>query len=277
MKDTKQQAGGGNEYGDLSEQTPSSCGFVHPPSNRVDEEAIIMRDDLNATERTPLVRGQSPSKDQSPASNLKDASDTALDPADAETTWTRELWFITIRGSPLVLAYALQSSLTLTSIFMVGHLGPEALGATALANMTSQITGYGVFIGINMSLDTLCGQAYGAGHRHLVGLNVQRMLWFSLVVCVPVSFIWAFSPQILCAIIPEKEAAALAGLYLQILIIGLPFMSAFFAGQKFFSAQGNFHATFWVLLVCAPLNILLQWLFVWVSLSPSHSSGLDRY
>lgn len=131
--------------------------------------------------------------------------------------------------------------------------------------MTATITGYSVYQGLATSLDTLCAQAYGSGKKTLVGLQMQRMILFLLLCTVPIAIVWLSAGKILGAIVPEKETAALAGLYLKILLLGCPGCAIFESGKRFVQAQGMFEANLYVLLFCAPLNGLLNWLLVWVS------------
>jgi len=129
--------------------------------------------------------------------------------------------------------------------------------------MTANITGYAVYRGLATALDTLCAQAYGSGHKTLVGLHMQRMVCLLWMVTIPVGLIWFSSPWILSMIVPEKETARMAGLYLRILLLGAPGWSAFEVGKRFVQAQGIFTAQLCILLVLAPLNGFLHWLFVW--------------
>jgi MATE family multidrug resistance protein len=179
------------------------------------------------------------------------------------TSWQRETKVLTKTSAPLILTCLLQYSLPVASIFTVGHIGKIELGAVSLASMTASITGYAVYQGLATSLDTLCAQAYGSGRPHLVGLQLQRMLYFLLVITIPISIIWAFGTQILSLIVPEEETARLAGLYLKVLIAGAPGYAAFESGKRYVQAQGIFSATMYILLVCAPLNAFLNWFMVW--------------
>jgi MATE family multidrug resistance protein len=179
------------------------------------------------------------------------------------SSWQREAKVLTKTSAPLILTFLLQYSLPVASIFTVGHIGKIELGAVSLASMTASITGYAVYQGLATSLDTLCAQAYGSGRPHLVGLQLQRMLYFLLVITIPISVIWAFGTQILSLIVPEKETARLAGLYLKVLIAGAPGYAAFESGKRYVQAQGIFSATMYILLICAPLNAFLNWFMVW--------------
>lgn len=180
-----------------------------------------------------------------------------------KTTWQRETKTLAQYSAPLIITFMLQYSLTVASIFTVGHLGKIELGAVSLASMTANITGYAIYQGLATSLDTLCSQAYGSGRKELVGLQLQRMVYFLWILTIPIGLVWWFSNQILHKIVPEKESADFAGLYLRVLILGAPGYALFESGKRYVQAQGLFTATTYVLLFCAPLNAFMNWLFVW--------------
>lgn len=192
-----------------------------------------------------------------------------------QTTWQRELKTLGKYSAPLMVTFVLQYSLTVASIFTVGHLGKEELGAVSLASMTANITGYAVYQGLATSLDTLCAQAYGSGRKKLVGLQMQRMIYFLWSITIPIGIVWLLADKILQAIVPEKSVAALAGLYLKVILIGAPGYACFESGKRFCQAQGLFSASLYVLLFCAPFNAFMNWLFVWVSIR-LYQSPLNR-
>lgn len=181
------------------------------------------------------------------------------------TTWRRETEVIIRYSAPLMVTFLLQYSLTVASIFTIGHLGKEELGAVSLASMTVSVTGNAVYSGLATSLDTLCAQAYGSGKRKLVGLQMLRMIYFLLVVTIPIATLWYFSEHVLAKIVPEKRVAEMAGLYLKVALLGLPGYACFESGKRYLQAQGVFSASLYVLIICAPLNAFMNWFFVWVS------------
>lgn len=122
-----------------------------------------------------------------------------------------------------------------------------------------------VYQGLATSLDTLCAQAFGSGKKKLVGLQMQRMVCFLWVITLPIALLWFFADRILNHIVPEKDVADLAGLYLKVVALGAPGYAAFESGKRYVQAQGIFSASLYVLLICAPLNAFMNWLFVWVS------------
>ncbi|KAI0117771.1 MATE efflux family protein [Nemania sp. FL0031] len=180
-----------------------------------------------------------------------------------ETTWQREAKTIASYSPPLILTFMLQYSINITSIFSVGRIGKVELGAVTLSTMTANIFCYAFFQGLATSLDTLCAQAYGSGHKHLVGLQLQRMTYFLWLLGIPIAGIFWYAGDILALIVPEQGSAELAGLYLRVAILGIPGYAAFEGGKRFVQSQGLFVATTCVLLIAAPMNVFINWLLVW--------------
>ncbi|CRK28351.1 hypothetical protein BN1708_015209 [Verticillium longisporum] len=195
--------------------------------------------------------------------NLTEQWEAAVASGTLRTTWQREAKTIISYALPLIGTFMLQYSINVVSIFTVGRIGRLELGAVSLATMTATITCYAPFQGLATSLDTLCAQAYGSGHRHLVGLQLQRMIFFLLLAFVPVAVLWYHSDAVLALMIPEPESARLVGRYLRVLIFGGPAFVCFEGGKRFVQAQGLFQATTWVLVVVAPFNVFINWFLVW--------------
>lgn len=180
-----------------------------------------------------------------------------------KTTWQREAKTLVQYSAPLIVAFLLHYSVTIGSVLTVGRIGMLELGAVNLATMTASITCYVPVQGLATCLDTLCAQAYGSGHKHLVGLQAQRMTYLLWLLIPPIGALWFFSEPILASVVPDAETARLAALYLRILIFGIPGVAAFESGKRFVQAQGLFHATTYALLIAAPLSFFMNWFFVW--------------
>ncbi|KAH8680883.1 MATE efflux family protein [Xylariales sp. PMI_506] len=227
-----------------------------------DEEAPV----AGPSETSPLLPEGGlvvPSSQQQEHEHLNEQWEAAVASGKIQTTWQREAKTIGAYSWPMIITFLLQYSVNIASIFAVGHIGKVELGAISLGTMTASITCYAPFQGLATCLDTLCAQAYGSGHRHLVGLQVQRMVYFLGVLLVPVAFLWLNAETILRQLIPEARAAELAGLYLKIALAGVPGFLLLECGKRFVQAQGLFHATTYVLIIAAPFNILCNYLFVW--------------
>ncbi|KAF0640491.1 hypothetical protein FPSE5266_02527 [Fusarium pseudograminearum] len=223
-------------------------------------------------EQAPAVSVQPPSEtdpllgsrvDALSPEHLNETWEHAVAEHRIKTTWQREAKTIASYSAPLIVTFLLQYSINVTSIFAVGRIGKLELGAVSLANMTAAITCLAPFQGLATSLDTLCAQAYGSGHKHLVGLQFQRMTCFLFVLAVPVAVFYWFSEGVIRALVPEPESARLAGMYLRVMIFSIPGFILFEGGKRFTQAQGLFRATTYVLLIVAPFNVFLSWLLVW--------------
>ena len=217
-----------------------------------------------ASEASPLLGDPNlPYGGQDDPQTINQKWEEAVAAGMIQTTWQREAKVIARYSAPLMATFILQYSLTVASIFTVGHIGVQELGAVSLASMSANITGYAIYQGLATSLDTLCAQAYGSGRKKLVGLQMQRMVFFLWTISIPIAIIWLTADKILIALVPEPEVARLAGLYLKVVLAGAPGYAAFEAGKRYVQAQGLFSASLYVLLFCAPFNAFMNWLFVW--------------
>lgn len=239
----------------------STFGKLLSRVTSTDEDAVH---EHHVTEASPLIGDPTlPYGGQDDPNIIKQKWEEAVKEGKIQTTWQREAKTLSIYSLPLMATFLLQYSLTVASIFTVGHIGTAELGAVSLASMTANITGYAVYQGLATSLDTLCAQAYGSGKRKLVGLQMQRMIYFLWAITIPIGVIWLLADKILAAIVPEPAVAELAGLYLKVVLIGAPGYAAFEAGKRYVQAQGLFSASLYVLLFTAPFNAFLNWFFVW--------------
>ncbi|OAP62832.1 hypothetical protein AYL99_02059 [Fonsecaea erecta] len=182
-----------------------------------------------------------------------------LEPA---TTWRTETWIMISDTVPLVLTYLLQYFYSLVVVLVVAHMGEDELAGVSLGVTTMNIIGLAIFEGMATSLDTLCGQAFGSGNRKAVGLHVQRMVMLLLLVACPIGLLWLCSPWILARMIPQPQLAVVGGTFLRTSLVGVPGYVVFEAGKRFLQCQGNFTASLAVLLVCTPVNLVLNWVLV---------------
>ncbi|KAI5456624.1 mate-domain-containing protein [Mariannaea sp. PMI_226] len=194
---------------------------------------------------------------------LSDAEDDEhheVHPTSSWSTWS-ELRTLAEYAIPLVATYLLQYSFSVITAFVAGHLSPDDLAAASIGVTTMNIFGLSIFEGMATALDTLCAKSYGAGNMTGVGLHVQRMLLLMAMAAVPIGMFWCFSAPVLAVFLPQHHLAVKAGTFLRVSLIGLPGYASFEACKRFLQAQGNFKAGMAVLIVCAPVNALLSWLF----------------
>lgn len=175
-----------------------------------------------------------------------------------------EIVLLVNRSLPMVFAYVLQNSLSLSTVFVLGRLGSKELAAAALGNMFAAVTGWSVGMGLMTAMDTLCSQAYSSENtRHLTSIYLQRGILISTVLFVPVSILWSFSYQILIVLKVNKEIASLCQLYLKYLIPGILPLFYFECLKKFLQAQAIMNAPTYILLISSPINIIIMYSFVY--------------
>lgn len=192
------------------------------------------------------------------------AFDAAVRKGEIQTTASTETKTILKYSAPLTMTFLMQYSLTVASVFSVGHLGKNELAACSLASMTSAITGFAVVHGVATCLDTLCAQAYGRKDYKMVGVHFLRCTIFLWIIAVPIILLWAvFGRQLLHLLLDDPELIHFAALYLEVLAFGFPAYILFENLKHYLQSQGDFNAGTYILLICAPINISLNYLLVW--------------
>lgn len=187
---------------------------------------------------------------------------------EPETNFKTEIQVLLKYSIPLIITFLLQYSLTVASVFSVGRLGSVELAAVSLSSMTANISGYAIIQGVSTCLDTLCAQAYGRGDFNTVGLHFIRCNYLLMILYVPMLILWVFGSKPILTMLLGSDSSRLielASSYLKILSIGIPGFIIFENSKHFLQSQGIFHASTYILIICAPLNAFLNYLLVWNS------------
>ncbi|CAM0908082.1 unnamed protein product [Alopecurus aequalis] len=144
----------------------------------------------------------------------------------------------------------------------VGHLGELPLASASLATSVANVTGFSLLVGMAGALDTLCGQAFGARHYHLLGVYEQRaMLVFSLA-CIPIVAIWVYTTQILLLLGQDPAIAAEAGTYARWLIPALVTYVPLVCHTRFLQTQSIVVPVMACSGVTALAHVLVCWFLV---------------
>ncbi|KAG0376807.1 hypothetical protein BGX24_007177 [Mortierella sp. AD032] len=175
----------------------------------------------------------------------------------------REFKILLRYSGPIVLTYVLQNSLQLASLVSLGHLGSIELAASSLASMFAAVTCWSVSLGTATALDTLCSQSYTSHHPHTLGLHLQRAILVLMLLFVPIAGVWLSSEYIFTLLGQEEALAQHAALFLRGLLPGAPAFLIFECVKKYLQAQGNMHASTYVLLIASPINVILNYILVW--------------
>lgn len=200
---------------------------------------------LTLTESTPLIGKQQ--------GHLED-----------HTTVRQEFKWLVFNSLPIIGTYLLQNSFQLASIFTLGHLGSIELGASALASMFVNVSAWSIAYGTTTALDTLCSQAWtGARDKTVIGVHLQRAYLVLALLFIPIACVWLNATTIMLKFNQDPELAEFAGLFLKYLLPGAPAYIAFEATKRYLQAQGIMHASTCSMLVTAPLNFVLNYMFVY--------------
>ncbi|XP_042479345.1 protein DETOXIFICATION 35-like [Macadamia integrifolia] len=174
---------------------------------------------------------------------------------------TVKLWVI---AGPIIFntlcLYGLNSS---TQIF-VGHLGNIELSAVAIALSVISVFSFGFLLGMASALETLCGQAFGAGQMYMLGIYMQRSWIILTVSCVLLLPVYIFATPILELLGQDHDIAVLASKFAIQIIPQLFALAINFPIQKFLQAQSKVGVIAWIGFVTLLLHVFFLWLFIYV-------------
>ncbi|XP_073024988.1 protein DETOXIFICATION 34-like isoform X2 [Primulina eburnea] len=123
-----------------------------------------------------------------------------------------------------------------TSIF-VGHIGDIELSAVAICLSVIANLSFGFMLGMASALETLCGQAFGAGETEMLEIYMQRSWIILTTACFCLSPLYIYATPLLKLLGQRHDIAEIAGNF-SIKIIPQMFSLAInFPTQKFLQAQ----------------------------------------
>ncbi|CAA3020013.1 DETOXIFICATION 40-like [Olea europaea subsp. europaea] len=166
-------------------------------------------------------------------------------------------------AAPSIMMYLINNSMSHTARIFSGHLGNLEFAAWSLGSGGIHLFAYGLLLGMASAVETLCGQAYGAGRYEILGLYLQRAIIVLLLFNLPISLIYVFSKQILIFIHEPKSVASLAAVFVHGVIPQLFAFAVNFPIQKFLQAQSLVLPSAYISLATAGLHVLLSWVVVY--------------
>ncbi|KAJ6672103.1 PROTEIN DETOXIFICATION [Salix viminalis] len=173
---------------------------------------------------------------------------------------TVKLWKI---AGPIAITLLCQyGTNTLTTIF-VGHLGNLQLSAVSVSLSVIVTFAFGFLLGMGSALETLCGQAFGAGQVHMLGVYLQRSVIILFVSCIILSPIYIFAAPILKVVGQEDDLCNLAGKFSILVLPNLFSFSIYFPTQKFLQAQRKVGVLSWIAFATLLLHAFWLWLFIY--------------
>ncbi|OAY30348.1 protein DETOXIFICATION 35 [Manihot esculenta] len=174
---------------------------------------------------------------------------------------TVKLWKI---AAPIAFNTLCQYGINSVTNIFVGHIGNFELSAVAISLSVIGTFSFGFMLGMGSALETLCGQAFGAGQVQMLGIYMQRSWIILLVTCIFLLPIYIFASPILKLLGQEESVADYAGHFTLLVIPQLFSLAINFPASKFLQAQSKVTALAWIGFVALLLHIPLLWLLIFV-------------
>ncbi|CAN4085862.1 unnamed protein product [Withania somnifera] len=182
--------------------------------------------------------------------------------------WWTIFWIETVKlweiGGPIAFNILCQYGIYSITVAFCGHLGAVELSAVSIAQNVIGTFSFGFMLGMGSALETLCGQAFGAGQIHMLGIYTQRsvvILLFSTFLLLP---IYIFATPLLKLLGQEHDIAVLAGKFVLLSIPELFSLAIAIPTSKFLQAQSKVGVLAYIGFVALLLHALLLWLFIYV-------------
>lgn len=149
-----------------------------------------------------------------------------------------------------------------TDSIMVGHVSPTALAAVALGSTYSMaVLLFGQ--GILSALDPIVAQAWGAGERHLIAIELQRGIAMALLLSVPYAAIFWYSAPILLALGQPPEIVIIVEPFLRAMALGIPAFLLFVALRQTLQAMGLVRPMLFAVIVGNAINVVGNWMLIY--------------
>ncbi|GLJ41656.1 hypothetical protein SUGI_0862080 [Cryptomeria japonica] len=176
-------------------------------------------------------------------------------------SWTesKKLWRI---AGPAIFTRICSYSMQVITRICAGHMGVVELAAVAIHGYVIGGLAFGFMLGMGSALETLCGQAFGAGKIQMLGVYLQRSWLILLGAAVLLNFICIFATPVLKLLGQENDVADLAGEYALWMLPQLFAYALLLPMQKFLLSQKKLMAMAFIALAAMIIHAFLSWLLI---------------
>ncbi|KAH6818640.1 MATE efflux family protein [Perilla frutescens var. frutescens] len=171
----------------------------------------------------------------------------------------KKMWVV---AGPAIFTRFSTFGINVISQAFVGHIGSTELAAYALVFTLLTRFANGLLLGAASGLETLCGQAYGAGQYHMLGIYLQRSWIVLIVLSTALVPVYVFATPILIGLGQDEIIAAEAG---KIALWFIPVVYSFivsFSCQMYLQAQSKNMIITYLAVFSLSIHIFLSWLLV---------------
>ncbi|XAR48099.1 hypothetical protein NMG60_11030812 [Bertholletia excelsa] len=171
----------------------------------------------------------------------------------------RKLWYL---AGPAIFTSICQYSLGAVTQVFAGHVGTLQLAAVSVENSVVAGFSFGVMVGMGSALETLCGQAFGAGQVDMLGVYMQRSWVILNTTAIVLMFLYIFAAPLLRLIGQTEEISEAAGVFAVYMIPQLYAYAFNFPIAKFLQAQSKIMVMAVIAAVALVLHTFFSWLFM---------------
>lgn len=172
---------------------------------------------------------------------------------------TRLVWKIIL---PSILARVSMYGIPVVTQIYIGHISELDLAAYGLIQSVLLLFVNGVLLGMSSATETLCGQAFGAGQYHMMGIYLQRSWIIDFVTATIFLPLFIFVTPLFQLLGEDEDVAVAAG---QISLWFIPYIySTVFSLtiQMYLQAQMKNLIIGWLCCGSFVLHLLLSWIMV---------------
>ncbi|KAL1327498.1 hypothetical protein HN51_037549 [Arachis hypogaea] len=172
---------------------------------------------------------------------------------------SKKLWYL---AGPAIFTSVCQYSLGAITQLFAGHVGTLELAAVSVENSVIAGFCFGIMLGMGSALETLCGQAFGAGQLRMLGIYMQRSWVILNTTCLILSLLYVFAKPLLNFIGQTAAISKAAGEFAVWMIPQLFAYAMNFPIQKFLQAQSKIMVMAWIAAAALVMHLLLSWLLM---------------
>ncbi|XP_074353506.1 protein DETOXIFICATION 24-like [Apium graveolens] len=172
---------------------------------------------------------------------------------------SKNIWRVALPG--VISRVGSFGTLVVTQSF-IGHISPLDLAGYALVQTIIVRFVNGILLGMSSATETLCGQAFGAGQYHMMGIYLQRSWIVDLITLTILLPVYIFGRQFFMLLGQEESIATKAG---DVSLWFIPFVYSFVFSltiQMYLQAQLKNKLIAWISVFQFILHVPLSWLFV---------------
>ncbi|XP_008221919.1 PREDICTED: protein DETOXIFICATION 29-like [Prunus mume] len=172
---------------------------------------------------------------------------------------TKKLWYL---AGPAIFTSLCQYSLGAVTQVFAGQVGTLELAAVSIENSVIAGFSFGVMLGMGSALETLCGQAFGAGQLDMLGIYMQRSWVILNTTGVVLCFLYIFAQQLLRLIGQTADISKAAGVFAIWMIPQLFAYAMNFPIAKFLQAQSKIMVMAAIAAAALVLHTVFSWLLM---------------